>query len=306
MLLLPSPVATTRSSCAAENSQPVNRKDQKDEPLPVSFPESYLRKIIQLSFYLPPTPPERRFTYLSTLFSPAARSALEKLVPNGQRTETVSATKPAEPTDFTLAFDLKHLQKPRREQWEEIEDTVDELQAFRDYNVFLEDNPREIKRLVNIHRLVKIFLQRQNTAWPPARQRKLVKWLIFCVNWPDLIDDVLTVWESPHDNCLATLAARLNMTGDRAPAFVQFKAFAAHLDQLASQDIDEDFIWAARISQMVSESKATMDPDNPAPGAALAKENTEAPSMGDDHRTASASRSVIERPKTQAHPREEP
>lgn len=241
------------------------RKNQEEERLPPSFPESYLRKIVQLSFYLPETPQEMRFTYLSTLFSPAARSELEKLAANDQPAGEGSATKPAESTDPNLRYDLKLVQQPRPEQWREIEDTADELEAFHDYLPFLEDNPREIKRLVNIHRLVKIFLQRRNTAWQRDRQRKLVKWLIFCATWPDLIDDILKDSESSSENRLVDLAEQLDMekAKDDAQAFEKFKKFAEQQDKLASQDIDDDFIRAAHISQMISESKATVDPQSP-------------------------------------------
>src|SRR5262249_53552466 len=66
------------------------------------------------------------------------------------------------------------------------------LKAFLGFLPDLSDNPREIKRLVNMHRFVKIVLQGQGRPAPTDEdQRKLVKWLIFCDRWPDLMDKVL-------------------------------------------------------------------------------------------------------------------
>ena len=70
----------------------------------------------------------------------------------------------------------------------EVEDTAVELETFRAYRTFIEDNPRETKRLVNIHRLIKIILQLKypdEVPWKKERQTNLVRWLIFCTNWSD-------------------------------------------------------------------------------------------------------------------------
>ncbi|MGH7454956.1 MAG: P-loop NTPase fold protein, partial [bacterium] len=167
------------------------RQNQADEPLPVDFPENYLRKIVQLSFHLPETPPEKRFTLVGTLFSASARRELEQQIAQAKKADERETDVSETTADGMLPFDLTQLQKPMRQELKEVEDTAEELAAFGDYQEFLEDNPREIKRLVNVHRLVKIILQREGITWPADRQRKLVKWLIFCARWPELLDDLL-------------------------------------------------------------------------------------------------------------------
>jgi hypothetical protein len=234
------------------------RKNQKDEPLPDDFSENYLRKIVQLSFYLPETSPQKRFEYVSTLFSATARRELEQMAANEKKADGQKIMDAAPASDGAWPYDLALVQKPVRQQLEEVEDTAEELAAFRDYQEFLEDNPREIKRLVNVHRLVKILLQqRQEISWPAERQRKLVKWLIFCAQWPDLIDDLLThVQNAPSAaNCLDNLLGKLEVP---AGAFNHLKEFAGHKDVLSSQDIDDDFSLAAYVSQMVRDSAAPL------------------------------------------------
>jgi len=41
-----------------------------------------------------------------------------------------------------------------------VEETKDKPQAFDDLKAFVQGNPRELKPLVNVHRLTKILLQR--------------------------------------------------------------------------------------------------------------------------------------------------
>jgi hypothetical protein len=48
---------------------------RQEEFMPENFADEYLRKIIQLSFYLPETKVEQRFDYVRTLFSANTRRA---------------------------------------------------------------------------------------------------------------------------------------------------------------------------------------------------------------------------------------
>lgn len=225
---------------------------------PKDFPENYLRKIIQLSFHLPETLPDKRFELVSTLFSADARAELQRKTkdPDGKR-PTITDTQP--PVAGFGSYDLGHVLEVVPQKMHEVEDTADELAAFQTYREFLQDNPREIKRLVNIHRLIKIILQRPTTEWPGEKQRRLVRWLIFCANWPDLIDDVLAqVQLSPASpNVLKDLTDRLDPS--RVAAYQRLVDFGmAKDDVLSAEDIDGDFRLSAHVSQMVRESAAPL------------------------------------------------
>ena len=159
---------------------------ETDSPQAEIFPANYVRKIIQLSFHLPDASPEGRFNFVSQLFSPTARSAFF------QQTLTPAGTAP--PADGQLGplgFDRRLVMPVRVQVVKNVVDTKDELKALDDFKLFIQGNPRELKRLVNVHRLTKILLQRSEAPLTPARQRKLVEWLIFCARWPDLVDDVM-------------------------------------------------------------------------------------------------------------------
>ena len=175
--------------------------NHKDVPLDPDFPENYLRKIVQLSFHIPKTPDEKRLEFLNTLFSTAAQDGFNNSSEPG---DNEGVTRGME--DYTdLHYNLLNLPKKRGtapKTWEEVEDTAVELKTFREYQTFTEDNPRETKRLVNIHRLTKIILQLKypdDVPWPEERQSNLVKWLIFCTNWSDP-SDLLMILEKAKNS----------------------------------------------------------------------------------------------------------
>jgi hypothetical protein len=168
------------------------------------FAESYLRKIIQLSFHLPSTKPEGRLTFISRLFSLEARADFELGTEPGDGDAPVEhgatmgdVLAPAN-DGFPVARDL--LTSPKVQVLKEVRDTRDELEAFQTLQVFVSDNPRELKRLVNVHRLVKILLQRPEAPPSDQEQRMLVYWLVFCAGWPHLVEPVLKrAREHPDD-----------------------------------------------------------------------------------------------------------
>ncbi len=240
-------------------------------------PDNYLRKIVQISFFLPDTMWQTRADYVNTLFSPEARLGLAKLdkgQAGGAPQEQSAAISPAS----GLAYNLENVLRIVPIVTKEAEDTADELQAFRDYSDFLNDNPREIKRLINIHRLIKILVQQPNTSWSGERQRKLVKWLIFCDRWPHLVDDALGLEERADSPDIFSALAndlaekqRNNQSTDPSHVGHRLREFAEHTvlaaakpvgpgestdrrDPLLFKDIDAEFRLAANLSQLISKS----------------------------------------------------
>jgi hypothetical protein len=245
------------------------------------FPDTYLRKIVQISVYLPDTGSGRLADYVNTLFSVEARLGVANPT-NGQAVEKQLEPSAAASPASRLAYNLENVL--RLVPPKEAEDTADELRAFRDYCKYLDDNPREIKRLINIHRLIKILVQKkQHTSWLGERQRKFVKWLIFCDRWPHLVDDILAQIKKPEFvgplpqkdelelDILSVLARDLaekekNRKGTDPPPRVDgLKEFAEQPAEgvqpgpdakpatlLLSKDIDEEFRSAASLSQLIS------------------------------------------------------
>jgi hypothetical protein len=258
------------------------RSTYKDE----RSPDSYLRKIVQISFYLPETLSRTRADYINTLFSSQARLGLVSRT-NGQVTSTQPEPTISGSPTAGLGYNLANVLRIVPIVEKEAEDTADELQAFRDYSDYLNDNPREIKRLINVHRLIKILVQKPNTSWSGERQRKLVKWLIFCDRWPHLVDDVLAQpFQSDSADVLSALATSLAEERDnyKGPGRVEIpfdglKEFAelpaegpesapgegpTSLDVLQFKDIDAEFRLAADLSQLISKSPTVAAKKKPA------------------------------------------
>jgi hypothetical protein len=224
-------------------------------PLPGRrFAETYLQKIIQLPFYLPETPERQRASFVTDLFSEDARKgAMDS--PNATRVT---------PSETYLEWDREALIKPDETSPKPTPDTPTELRAFLDFLPYFRDNPRDVKRLVNVHRFVKIALQGQGRSVPEEIQRKLVKWLIFCDQWPDLVDDVLG-YASKHptsDNPIENLS-----TPDSEAA--KFASMIGPEDTLTGHDLTQpsQLAQAASISHLVawksaeraSEDKGSME-----------------------------------------------
>ncbi len=81
-----------------------------------------------------------------------------------------------------FSFDPADIVAPRVRVLREVQDTKEELEALDASRDLLNDNPRELKRLVNVHRLVKILLQRPEA--PPTPPSSASSWPGSCTAPP--------------------------------------------------------------------------------------------------------------------------
>jgi hypothetical protein len=228
-----------------------------DDTLARPFAENYLRKIIQLPLHLPPRKADERFGFVSQLFSPAAqRDFLAAQSVNGGPPQLDGAPPTEQPgARMPFSWSPAVVVSPRVQVLREVEDTKDELSALQAYQEYLEDNPRELKRLVNVHRLVKILLLRPDAPPTIEQQRKLVAWLVFCARWPDLVAEVLRCAENRpgEDHCVATVQ-------NAHATDLDLKSFADRLDgdRLSGGDLVREgtLAAAARISLLVQDQEA--------------------------------------------------
>lgn len=213
-------------------------------PLQRKFAETYLQKIVQLPFHLPETPSLQRTSFITKLFSEAARQKAPEVL------EDVAGLLDGRDGVPNLDWDRRVLQSPDPHTLKPVEDTPTELQAFLQFQRYLGDNPRELKRFVNVHRFVKIVLLQEGRPPSVEIQRKLVKWLVFCDRWPDLVDDVLD-HAGAHPECGDCIATALS--GVDAPGAAAFAAFPGPDDVLTANDLAPDgpLAEAASISHLI-------------------------------------------------------
>jgi hypothetical protein len=235
-------------------------KDGGDKTLPDNFPENYLCKVIQLAFHIPEFPADSRFSLVRNLFSPETRKQYEWQGME-RKTGAGSTQRPSgEMSGGSLGFNLELARNLSVQDLRPVEDTVEELKAFDDYKEFLVDNPREVKRLVNVHRLVKILLQLRdpNISWPEEKQRRLIVWLTFCALWPDLIDDVLRFAKANKNsmNCIRDMVDRAQ--GEVDDTLERFAIPKKDGDAISAEDLKAGghYHLAAYFSHLIREEES--------------------------------------------------
>lgn len=217
-----------------------------------TFAEQYLRKILQLSFHLPPTPSDGRAALVHAMFSAQAQRDYAMLATDGGEKERQdTGTAPGSDT-FDVVIDA--LAEPATATPLDVPDTADELQMFHRLHEWMPDVPRELKRLVNVHRLTKILTEAPPT---PEQRARLVEWLVFCARWPWLVDDVLDCAQDlpPDGDVLEHLCRDRLPDGAEAAALAGFVAVEGFVP-LTGEDLQpkSPLAEAARISQLVSDS----------------------------------------------------
>jgi hypothetical protein len=178
------------------------------------FAENYLRKIIQLPLVLPGRSADQRFGFVSQLFSPSAQREYQG---DDDGAIDASATEPPDTDASPFSFDPALVIPPRVQILREVQDTKEELEALHASRELLNDNPRELKRLVNVHRLVKILLQRPDAPPTPEQQRKLVAWLVLCAAKPAEVDDLLAAAAQFDSECVVEVGGERLSSSDLAP-----------------------------------------------------------------------------------------
>lgn len=157
----------------------------------------YLRKIIQLSFSLPKIDNRKHDVFIQSMFSNDSVFALNNMSDIASYSDNQSDINIAR--DLMLSYNkslILDLPSEHTPHYIDIatRDTRSEIQAFLDYGHCIENNPREIKRIINIHRLMKLLLQSRGTpdgGWTEKRQIQLVRWVLFCVGWHNYASDLM-------------------------------------------------------------------------------------------------------------------
>jgi hypothetical protein len=144
----------------------------------------YLDKVVQIPFRIPEPTDEEVRGFLSTQMGnpqPPGDPRTEPTPPqtdaNGQRGEDalseVSTVSPTVEQD-----------RPSESIDEPIDFTWIELDAFRELVPFLRPNPRHLKRLVNVYRLVRTLALAKGQTFIHDNPAITVRWLAMCAQWP--------------------------------------------------------------------------------------------------------------------------
>jgi hypothetical protein len=193
----------------------------------------YLDKVIQIPFRIPEPGPEeiRRFISLQ-MGDPPAPEALtlkdevsEQAMPeDGQepdgpvvrRVDHGREEAPDEPAIF-----LQVREEAVRFTWEE-------LQAFNAVAPVLRSNPRHVKRIINVYRLVRSLAQLDQQPVILEHPDAVVRWLVAAAQWPYTTNKMLHRFRVMSDEC-----------GGRLDELPEGDAMA-HLHGLVRNDLEPD------------------------------------------------------------------
>lgn len=149
----------------------------------------YLDKIVQIPFSIPKAQPQELRAYLNALIeAPPNESEKLLLSPLGHANSSltddvsiVSQMSSQSPRSLTM-----HVEQATQ-QFNEVPFTINERRAFRSIEEYLNPNPRHIKRLVNIYRLVRTLALKRGLPIMSEHPEKVVLWLLLNQQWPTLM-----------------------------------------------------------------------------------------------------------------------
>jgi hypothetical protein len=207
-----------------------HHRDDRERDLPEEyrltreFSSEYLEKIVQFFIQLPPTSEQLRRSFVAGMFA----------IPEPVNVQPPSTSIRGQELDVDrdLAVDRLALRAPELVLDVTVTDTSEEQLAMADSQALLDDNPRELKRAVNIHRFVKLALYRPESPPDEETQRRLVLWVVLCLARPDAIRAFLADSASNTQAGGVIAMESILLPTDRLRIQVQNLGEALHLSDL--------------------------------------------------------------------------
>ena len=166
----------------------------------------YLGKIVQIPFTIPKARPRDLMQYLNTLIE-------------APPDETQAAAFGQEPDDNGTGLSMLDLELAEAEAAEATQEptaarivafTLAERSAFRAFSRFMDPSPRQVKRLVNVYRLVRtLAIRHRHLTLVEQAPAKAILWLLLCQQWPYAIAMMLDVLRRNTAEHLAALYAEV-------------------------------------------------------------------------------------------------
>jgi hypothetical protein len=151
----------------------------------------YLDKIIQIPFRIPAPNPDEIREFINKEMGEPLPPLLEEVVELDADDLVAGSSETGKPTVSTNDTQVKSPQEAERTEEEpsppqEVAEvfTYHELEAFQDLARFLRPNPRHIKRLLNVYRLVRTLAQLKQQRFILDNPATIICWLVICGQWP--------------------------------------------------------------------------------------------------------------------------
>ena len=140
----------------------------------------YLDKIVQIPFRIPTPETHEVEAFLSELLGNPHPSFPTTSVSTSMPADLDSVSTPGFPSQTPV--EAPPPMDPEASTDGEISGfTYYEFQAFRNLSPFLKPNPRHLKRLVNIYRLIRTLVEKSGLRQKPG---PIICWVALCAQWP--------------------------------------------------------------------------------------------------------------------------
>jgi hypothetical protein len=145
----------------------------------------YLEKIVQIPFRIPQPGEEDIKIFISKQMGDPEPSSpeIEVQPDDGAREGEPSGDADGEPPSEPLPPPPNDPQADAQAS-AQIAFTFDELKGFQDAAPFLRPNPRHLKRLVNVYRLVRSLAAAKDERAILDKPVATIRWLVVCAQWP--------------------------------------------------------------------------------------------------------------------------
>jgi hypothetical protein len=213
----------------------------------------YLDKIVQIPFRIPDPDEEAIKTFLDAQLP--TEKPPEDAEHRAQRARTLfvaASEQSVEEVDPRQAYSAGAPPAVKAPLGQRVPFTLTERQAFKDLARYLRPNPRHVKRLVNVYRLVRTLAERRRSGDPDAQivaasPEATIRWLAISAQWP-------------YTACAMLQASRKFEPGGAGPAAPVLATLHADARSWISEEtrdrFDED---ALRLEKLISESPLTWE-----------------------------------------------
>jgi Cdc6-like AAA superfamily ATPase len=152
----------------------------------------YLEKIVQIPFRIPQPGEEEIKTFISKQMGDPKPSSAEdepdgsrpEREPQGERPTSDQESEPDRGAGRETPPEPTPPPSGELQADKPVPFTHDELKAFEDVASFLRPNPRHLKRLVNVYRLVRSLAAAKKERAILDKPAATIRWLVMCAQWP--------------------------------------------------------------------------------------------------------------------------
>ncbi len=222
----------------------------------------YLDKIIQIPFRIPVPLRSQVETYLGYLMGnpePQTLPAAGEAKPSTLRRDALAPEpKPIEKRT-TERGGTREL-KPRREALSAAATaglsnfTFEELQAFKNLASGLKPNPRHLKRLVNVYRLVRSLADAHGEETLLAKPGATICWVVLCAQWPYTTQRMLRCFEGLERTAESDKDFKLP---EEEPLRHLLKAAETDINIEGQQKLDQDPVLLRKLIAECEEARMT-------------------------------------------------